>query len=41
MYLIGDGMGNVFFNELLYASMKRAFGNRIFKKAQKDLNLEL
>ena len=33
MALIGDGLGNVFFNEVLYAAMKRAFGSKIFKKA--------
>ena len=30
MNLIGDGSGNIFFNELLFAAMKRSIGNKIF-----------
>jgi formamidopyrimidine-DNA glycosylase len=26
MALIGDGLGNVYFNEVLFAAMKRALG---------------
>lgn len=30
MKLTGDGAGNIMFNELLFAAMKRAIGNKIF-----------
>lgn len=39
MALIGDGIGNVYFNEVLFAAMKRGFGQKILKEA--NLNLEL
>jgi formamidopyrimidine-DNA glycosylase len=39
MALIGDGVGNVYFNEVLFAAMKRAFGLKIMKEA--NLNMEL
>jgi formamidopyrimidine-DNA glycosylase len=39
MKLVGDGLGNVYFNEILFASMKRAFGKSIMKAASLDLEL--
>lgn len=39
MALIGDGAGNVYFNEVLFSAMKRAFGLKIMKEA--NLNMEL
>jgi formamidopyrimidine-DNA glycosylase len=41
MALIGDGIGNVYFNEVLFAAMKRAFGQKILKEANLNLELQL
>ncbi len=41
MQLIGDGLGNIYFNEVLFAAMRRAFGYRILKAASTDLELQL
>jgi predicted permease len=39
MQLTGDGFGNVYFNEILFASMRRVFGNKLMKEAA--FNFEL
>lgn len=36
-----DDLGNVYFNEILYAVIKRAVGEKVFGEAKRDLNLEL
>lgn len=39
MQLIGDGGGNLYLNEVLFASMKKVFWKKILEEA--SLNLEL
>jgi formamidopyrimidine-DNA glycosylase len=41
MALIGDGIGNVYFNEVLFAAMKRALGQKIMNQANLNLDLQL
>ena len=39
MHLTGDGYGNIFFNELLFASMKRVFGGNFSQEQLMDPEL--